>query len=163
MRTKRKGRDFDDWHAGFVDPNTGKFFVPNKQDALASVRKQLAGIGQAYGFFYYPGKTADIRKALPYIRAKTETPDELVLDVIAGVTNVSTQFDPALEEIIEKARRRHLSHVLRAQLPGLGNRRAANFLGNVMTGVYKSLYNSQEPFYAGIVYKRGYMYVFRGQ
>jgi len=54
-----------------------------------------------------------------------------------------------------------MNHVLKATLQGAGNRKAANFLGNIMNGIYSELYDKSDPFYAGIVYKRGEQYVFR--
>jgi len=55
-----------------------------------------------------------------------------------------------------------MSHVLKATLPGSGNKKAANYLGNILNGVYTDLYDRSEPFCAGIVYKKGEQYVFRG-
>jgi len=117
-------------------------------------------IGRAYGFFHYAGKDS-IQEVLPQIREGTNTPPELTLDLVEGVDNLNTENDSALVEIVQQAKRQHMSHVLKATLPGMGNRRTANFLGNVMNGVYTELYDKSEPFYAGIVYKRGEQYVFR--
>jgi len=116
--------------------------------------------GRAYGFFYYNGKKS-ILEVLPQIREVTKTPSELTLDLVEGADNLDTENDSALVEIVQQAKRQHMSHVLRATLPGIGNRRTANFLGNVMNGIYTKLYYKSEPFYAGIVYKRGEQYIFR--
>jgi len=121
----------------------------------------MAQIGEAYAFFYYQGKTQDVLDVLPDIREKTETPSGLGLDLVGGVENLDVKGDFALVEIVQKAKRQHMSHVLKATLPDMGNRRAANFLGNIMNGIYVCLYEPKEPLYAGIVYKRGPKYVFR--
>ncbi len=97
-------------------------------------------IGRAYGFFYYAGKDS-ISEVLPQIREGTKTPSELTLDLVAGVDNLDTENDSALVEIVQKAKRQHMTHVLKATLPGMGNRRTANFLGNIMNGVYAELYD----------------------
>ena len=117
-------------------------------------------VGKAYGFFHYAGKKS-IPKALPQIREKTKTPPELTLDIVEGVDNLDTEDDSALVEIVQQAKRQHMSHAIKATLPGMGNRRTANFLGNIMNGIYSELYDKSEPFYAGIAYKRGEQYVFR--
>ena len=119
-----------------------------------------ANMGEAYGFFYYPGGKS-IAEVLPQIRDGTETPSELILDLIEGVENLDTKNDSALVEIVQQAKRQNMSHVLKATLPNMGNRRTANFLGNIMNGIYSELYDKSEPFYAGIAYKRGEQYVFR--
>jgi len=116
-------------------------------------------VGKAYGFFHYAGKKS-IPKALPQIREKTKTPPELTLDIVEGVDNLDTEDDSALVEIVQQAKRQHISHVLKATLPGLGNRRAANFLSNVMGGLYAKLYDKSEPFCGAVTYKRGERYVF---
>ncbi len=122
--------------------------------------KKEGSVGKAYGFFYYAGKRS-ISEVLPQIREKTETPSKLTLDLVEGVDNLDTENDSALVKIVEQAKRQHMSHVLKATLPDMGNRRAANFLGNIMNGVYTELYAKSEPFYAGIAYKRGEQYIFR--
>lgn len=116
--------------------------------------------GKAYGFFYYGGRES-ILEVLPEIRERTETPSELTLDLVEGVDNLNTENDSALVEIVQRAKRQSMNHVLKATLTGMKNIRAANFLGNIMNGVYGKLYDKSEPFYAGIVYKRGEQYVFR--
>ena len=118
--------------------------------------------GKAYGFFYYAGKE-NILDVLPMIREGTETPLELTLDLVEGVDKLDTENDSALVEIVQKAKRKHMSHALKATLEGIGNRRAAGFLGNIMNCIYTELYDKSEPFYAVIVYKRGEQYVFRGE
>lgn len=123
--------------------------------------KKEVSAGRAYGFFYYADRTNRISKALPRIRGCTKTPLELTLDLVEGVDNLDAENDSALVEIVQRAKRQHMSHVLKAALPGMGNRRAANFLGNIMNGVHNKLYDKSEPFYAGIAYKRGEQYVFR--
>ena len=123
--------------------------------------KNKSSVGRAYGFFYYAGKDS-ISEVLPQIREGTEIPSELTLDLVAGVDDLDTENDSALVEIVQHAKRQHMSHVLKATLPGIGNQRTADFLGNIMNGVYTTLYDQSEPFYAGIVYKKGKQYVFRG-
>ncbi len=117
--------------------------------------------GEAYGFFYYDGQTKDIANVLQDIRKRTETPTEMSLELIEGMGSIDTKKDSALVGIVEQAKRQHMSHALKAALPGGGNRKAANFLGNVMNGIYVCLYDSKGPFYTGIVYKRGDRYIFR--
>ena len=119
-----------------------------------------SSVGKAYGFFHYAGKNS-ILEVLPQIREGTETPLELTLDLVRGLDNLDTENDSALVEIVQQAKRQHMNHALKATLPRMGNRRAANFLGNIMNGIYTELYDKSEPFYAGIVYKRGEQYVFR--
>ena len=126
------------------------------------VTQSKGSVGEAYGFFHYKGKKS-ISEVLPQIREGTETPSELTLDLVDGVDNLDTGNDSALVGIVQQAKRQHMSHVLKATLPGMGNRRAANFLGNIMNGIYTELYDKSDPFYAGIVYKRGDQYVFRGE
>lgn len=124
--------------------------------------KKEESVGKAYGFFYYAGRTNTISKVLlPQIRKCTKTPSELSLDLVEGVDNLDTENDSALVKIVQQAKRQHMSHAMKATLPGMGNRRAANFLGNIMIGVRTNLYDKSEPFYAGIVYRRGEEYVFR--
>ena len=123
--------------------------------------KKETPVGKAYGFFYYSGRTKNISGVLPNIRERTETPSELTLDLVEGVDNLDTKKDSELVKIVARAKQQHMSHVLKATLPGIGNRKAANFLGNIMNGLYTGLYNESEPFYAGIVYNRGEQYVFR--
>ncbi len=117
--------------------------------------------GKAYGFFYYKGKAKDISERLPYIRDKYETPSELNLNLTEGMDNLDATKDSALVEIVEQAKRQHMSHVLEATLPNVGNKMTADLLGDIMTGINFSLYDKEEPFYAGIVYKRGEQYIFR--
>lgn len=117
-------------------------------------------VGIAYGFFFYAGKRS-ILEVLPRIRKGTKTPPELTLDLIEGLNNLDTANDSALVDIVEQAKQHHMSHVLKANLPEVGNRRTANFLGNIMSGIYRELYDKSEPFNSGIVYKRGDKYVFR--
>ena len=116
--------------------------------------------GKAYGFFNYAGKRS-ISEVLPKIREGTKTPPELTLDLVEGVDNLDTENDSALVKIVQQAKQHRMSHVLTATLPDIGNRRTANFLGNIMNGIHSELYDKTEPFYAGIVYKRGEQYVFR--
>ncbi len=123
--------------------------------------KKETPVGKAYGFFYYSGRTKNISEVLPNIRERTETPSELTLDLVEGVDNLDAENDSALVKIVKRAKQQHMSHVLKATLPGMGNRKAANFLGNIMNGLYTGLYNESEPYYAGIVYARGEQYVFR--
>jgi hypothetical protein len=117
-------------------------------------------VGEAYGFFYYAGKDS-ISDALPYISKTVETPPEMTLELIEGMDNVDTSNDPALVEIVEKAKSGRLNHVLKASLPGVSNRMTASHLGDIMSGICTELYDSSEPFHSGIVYKRGEQYVFR--
>ena len=124
------------------------------------VTQKEGSIGEAYGFLHYNGKKS-ISEVLPQIREGSETPSELTLDLVEGVDNLDTGNDSALVGIVQRAKRQHMNHVLKATLPGMGNRRAANFLGNIMNGIYTELYDKSDPFYAGIVYKRGEQYVFR--
>jgi hypothetical protein len=121
----------------------------------------MAKTGEAYGFFYYQGSSKDILEALPKIKRKTQTPSKLELNLTEGVNKLDTSKDSALDEIVQKAERQHMTHALKASLPEAGNRKTAGFLGNVMNGIYTSLYDAKEPFYAGIAYKRGEQYVFR--
>mgnify|MGYP001175421245 CR=1 FL=1 len=118
-------------------------------------------IGKAYGFFYYKGKSEDISEILPNLRDMYKTPSELSLNLVEGVDKLNITKDSALVGIVEQAKRQHMSHVLEATLPNTGNKITANLLGDIMTGINFSLYNKKEPFYAGIVYKRGEQYVFR--
>jgi hypothetical protein len=119
--------------------------------------------GEAYGFFYYADKTSRILEVLPQIRGDTETPSELTLDLVEGVDNLDTENDSQLVEIVQQAKRQHMSHVLKANLTNMGNRRTANLLGNIMNGISTALYQQKEPFCAEIVYKRGEKYVFRSE
>ncbi len=139
----------------FIDRKGNKV---TRESHMAKMAKQ---VGKAYGFFHYAGRKNSILDVLPQIREGTETPLELGLDLVEGVDNLDTENDSALVKIVQQAKRQHMSHVLKATLPGTGNRRAANFLGNIMSGIYTDLYDRSEPFYAGIVYKRGEQYVFR--
>jgi len=144
----------------FIDKKGNK--IMNERLTAEAEKAGTSGkIGEAYGFFYYGGKTNQIFRALPQIRELTESPLELTLDLVEGVDNLNTGNDPALVEVVQRAKEQHMSHVLKATLPGMGNRRAANFLGNIMIGVYDKLYDESEPFNAGIAYKRGEQYVFR--
>ena len=123
----------------------------------------MTNTGIAYGFFYYMFDTEDIREEIPDLRDVTKVPKELTLDLIKGVENVDTSADSQLAEIVNKAKRSKMNHVFKATLPNSGNRRVANKLGNLLNGLYQSanLYDIDEPFCAGIVYKRGEKYVFR--
>lgn len=160
----------------FIDKNGREICIDGRAG-----RKVSEKIGEAYGFFYYQGKSEDIENVLPDIRSGTETPTELSLELIEGVDKLTTwknkprihksedgkyivdMFgDSDLEDIIQRAKNQHMSHALKANMPNSGNRKVAGFLGNVMNGIYTSLYGKEEPFYAGIVYKRGEKYVFRG-
>ena len=118
-------------------------------------------VGEAYGFFYYKGNTLNISKELPWIKKATETPENLSLYLVRGVSNLRTQGHPGLVKIVRKAEQAKMNHVLQATLPGEGNRRGANFLGNIMNGIRISCYDKEEPFSAGVVYRRGSQYVFR--
>ncbi|MBI2146125.1 hypothetical protein HYU22_02185 [Candidatus Woesearchaeota archaeon] len=118
-------------------------------------------VGTAYGFFYYGGRASQISQVLPKIRKRTETPLELALEVVEGVDNLNTGEDSGLTNVVRRAHEAHMSHVLQATVPAMGNRRAANFVGNIMNGIYAELYDRTEPFNAGIVYQRGEQYVFR--
>lgn len=129
--------------------------------------------GKAYGFFYYKGKAEDISEKLPYIRDMYETPSDLELSLTEGVCKfigtsilgrkalAGKPIDTQLRDVATQAKRQHMSHVLEATLPNVGNKMTADLLGDIMTGVNFSLYDKEEPFYAGIVYKRGEQYVFR--
>ena len=117
--------------------------------------------GTAYGFFYYQGETRDILKVLPEVREKVVTPPEVSLDLIEGMDNVNLQNDSALVEIIEKAKRQHLSHALKATWFNVGNRKVAQELADVLNGICLTIYEQTEPFYSGIVYKKGKHYVFK--
>ncbi len=134
----------------------------NTQTIACSETKQEKRIGTAYGFFYYPGRTEKVARVIPDIVQKTETPQKMTLEV-GCLKNLNTEGDSGLAEIAEQAKKCRMNHVLKAALPDEGNRRTANYLGNVMNGVYLSLYQKEEPFNADIVYKRGDKYVFRGQ
>lgn len=117
-------------------------------------------IGTAYAFFHYGGKTEDLLKELPYVREDTETPSELTLDLVEGVKNLDTKNDSALVDIVKQAG--NMSHVLKATLPGVDNRKAANYLGNIVNGIYNTpLYQPSEPFYPEIAYKIDGQYVLR--
>jgi len=116
--------------------------------------------GKAYGFLYYAGKTRHISEALPQIREGTETPKKLKINV-EDIDNFDARGDSKLTKILEQAKSSHMSHVIEATLPDMKNVRAANYLGNIMIGIYSELYGKKEPFNAGIVYKRGDKYVFR--
>lgn len=117
-------------------------------------------IGEAYCFFHYSGKES-ISKVLPQIKEMTESPKEISLAFTEGLDNLDIQNDSALAVIAKQAKIQHLNHVLKATLPSAGNRRTSGFLGNIMNGIYTNLYEPTEPFYAGIVYKRGQQYVFK--
>ena len=117
-------------------------------------------IGRAYGFFHYAGKDS-IQEVLPQIREGTNTPPELTLDLVEGVDNLNTENDSALVEIVQQAKQRHMNHIVKATLPDVGNRRTAEFLGDIIGGIYTNLYDKSEPFYGSIVYKRGEQYIFR--
>jgi len=117
-------------------------------------------VGIAYGFFHYAGGDS-ISDVLPQIREIAETPSELTLDLVEGVDNLDTENDSALVEIVQKAKRRRLNYALKATLPGKGNRTAANLLGDIISNIDNEFYGKSDPFYAGIVYKRGKQYVFR--
>ena len=123
------------------------------------MEKQAQKTGEAYSFFYYTGKDEELEKNLPWIQRET-APSDLEVSVIKGVENLDTSNDPAMVEIKEKAKRRNMSHVLRARAPNLGNKKVAEHLVQVMAGVYHALYEEKEPFNSGIVYKRGNQYVF---
>lgn len=128
----------------------------------ASKRKAIATpIGEAYAFFYYQGKSQDILDALPAIKEKTDTHPKLELILTEGPGKLDTAKDPTLTEIVKKAERQHMSHVLKATLPNTGNNKTADYLAPVMNGLYTCLYKEKEPFYAGIVYKKGKKYVFK--
>jgi hypothetical protein len=116
--------------------------------------------GKAYGFLYYAGRTKHISEVLPQIREGTETPSKLKLKV-ENIENFDSHGDSQLTKILEQAKSSHMSHVIEATMPDMKNLRAANYLGNVMNGIYSELYSQSEPFNAGIVYKRGDKYVFR--
>ena len=121
----------------------------------------MTTIGEAYGFFHYQGLTSDIEGVLPSAREKASSPLELTLELSEDFEALAAA-EPALGRIVEKAQRAHMSHVLRAQLPGAGNRKAATEIGDLLNEIYRSpLYDKKAPFCAGIVYKRGEEYVFR--
>lgn len=120
----------------------------------------MTNIGEAYGFFYYGKDTQDIKKELPSIKDCAQTPSALELTLTEGVRNITTN-DPALLSIIKKAEKYHMSHVLKATMPNVGNRRVAQELGDIMNVMYMQFYAQNEPFNAGIVYKIGEKYVFR--
>ena len=117
--------------------------------------------GTAYGFFYYQGETRNILKVLPEVREKAVIPPEVSLNLVEGMDNVNLQNDSALVEIIEKAKRQHLSHALKATWFNVGNHKVAQELADVLNGIYLTLYEQTEPFYTGIVYQRGERYVFK--
>lgn len=117
-------------------------------------------IGTAYAFFQYGGRTEDISEILPYIREDTETPSELTLDLVDGVNKLDTTNDSALADIVSQAG--NMSHVLKATLPGVDNRKAADYLGNIVNGFYNTpLYQPSEPFYGEIAYKVDGEYILR--
>jgi len=124
-------------------------------------RHKWQRLWKTYGFLYYAGRTKHISEVLPQIKEGTETPKKLKLKVIEGVENLDVRGDSQLVEIAKQAKDCHMSHVIEATLPDMKNVRAANYLGNVMSGIYSELYGKKEPFNAGIVYKRGDKYVFR--
>ena len=123
--------------------------------------KTRTSAGEAYGFFYYGGKTDEISSELPYARAIGQAPSQLELELAEGVSNPITSKDPALSRIVEKAGRSHMSHVLKATLPGSGNRKASDELAGILNTLYTGLYTGKEPFYGEIAYKVGEKYVLR--
>ncbi len=143
----------------FCSSNNGRVYI--LPGSIINMKKEAKNVGKAYGFFYYAGRTRHITEVLPQIREGTETPKELGLRVIEGVENLNVHGDSKLAAIVAQAKSQHMSHVIEATLPDMKNVRAANCLGNVMGGISQELYDSSEPFYAGITYKRGEQYVFR--
>jgi len=141
-----------------VGPNFRKAIHQVEDDYLASCAAKRNG--KAYGFFYYNGSMKNVERVIPKIVLKTETPWQMDFQV-STVRGLKTGGDSALVDIAEEAERNHMSHVIEATLPDMKNVRAANYLGNVMIGIYSELYGKKEPFNAGIVYKRGDKYVFR--
>lgn len=145
-------------HYAFTDKKGRQITRENQPTNPGSIDKK---VGKAYAFFYCGGKTENISERLPYIKDKYETPSELDLNLVEGINNLNTKKDSALVEIVEQAKRQRMSHVLEADLPNAGNKKTADLLGDIMTGINYSLYDKKEPFYAGIVYKRGEKYIFR--
>ena len=119
----------------------------------------MANIGKAYGFLYYGGKTEDIVRELSNVRDFARTPRELTQKV-SDIDGFNTE-DSALEDIVKSAKINQMSHVIEAEMPQASNRTVANELFSVFSYVYLSgLYQKNEPFNDGIVYKRGNSYIF---
>ena len=120
----------------------------------------MANIGKAYGFLYYGGKTEDIVRELSNVRDFARTPRELTQKV-SDIDGFNTE-DSALEDIVKSAKINQMSHVIEAEMPQASNRTVANELFSVFSYVYLSgLYQKNEPFNDGIVYKRGNSYIFK--
>lgn len=116
--------------------------------------------GEAYGFLDYKGNTSDLVSALPKVKQDMKHLPDLSLEA-ACIDKTDTENDPALVEIVRRAKQAHMSHTVRATLPTAGNRRTAKALSDVLNGLYmdENLYTGKEPFYADVAYKRGDKYV----
>ena len=117
-------------------------------------------VGKAYAFFQQD-RDDSISGLLPWIREYTRTLSELTLDLVMDIDKLNTENDSALADIVEQAKQEQMNHVLKATLLGNGNRKVAEYLGDIMNGVCAELYPGAETSPVGIVYKRGEQYVFR--
>jgi len=122
----------------------------------------MAKQGEAYGFFYYSGSTESLAERMPEMRKKAHTPGSMNVTLLDKFDNLDKD-DPALTEIIEKANNSHMSHVVKAVMPDKGNRYVAMEVGDILSQIYRNFYAKNEPFCAGVVYKRGNQYVFRDE
>ena len=115
---------------------------------------------KAYAFFHYKGKMADILDELPRARQLAKTP--MSLEIKASKVNLlDCSNDSALAKIVEDAKSKHITHVLEATSPYLGNRKTAEELYAVLGNIFNSpLYAKNDPLLGGVTYRQGDKYVF---
>lgn len=133
--------------------------------------RHVQRVGTAYAFFSYGGSQKDIVASLPPIRDTLQIPENLELTVMGGkegfiddpAYKARVEIDPALRDVGERASRAGINYVIEAVHPASSSRQTALELGDVMNGVYYSLFEASAPFSGEIVYpnKQGTKYLFR--
>jgi len=116
--------------------------------------------GRAYAFFDCTATKDEIESELSHIRDMTNTPSELELTLVEGVTNLKR--DDQLAEVARQVHGDGMKYVLQASYPSKDNKTAADELGAIGNNMYAWRESQGDTTFTGrIVYKDGNDYVFR--
>jgi hypothetical protein len=117
-------------------------------------------IGKAYGFFDCNASKEAIESELPTIREFAQSPLELELALIEGVT--SLQGDEKLRALARQAKDEGMRYVLESTCPGRTNRETADEVADILNQTYNTpLYEEGERFNGATVFEEEDRYQFR--
>lgn len=115
--------------------------------------------GEAYGFFYSDASEEKIIAEFPTIRRLENTPDSLELYLTKDMAGI--EGDKELTDLAQEAKQDGANYMLQATNPEGTNESTAREVTAIFNQLYNTrLYEKNEEFRGGVVYKENGKYAF---